>query len=76
MHERINIELSQAEALLLFEALTKLDEQRVLDSAVGEEERTAVWALEAVLEKSLPVFAPDYAALVAAAKREIKGNKA
>ena len=75
MRERIHIELSEAEALLVFEALSKLDEQKVLDSTITEEERTAFWALEAVLEKSLPVFAPDYLALVERAKREVRGEK-
>ena len=42
----------------------------------AEEERSAFWALEAVLEKSLPVFSPNYAVLVEAAKRELKGENA
>ena len=74
MSDRVHIELTRAEALLLFEALVKLDEQKILDSAVSEEERSACWALEAVLEKALPVFSPDYATLVEAAKRDIKGG--
>ena len=75
MSDDVHIKLSGAEALLVFEALTKLDEKKILDSAVSEEERTACWALEAVLEKSLPVFSPDYLALVEQAKREIKGEE-
>lgn len=72
----MHLKLTGAEALLVFEALAKLDEKRVLDSAVGEEERTACWALEAMLEKALPVFSPDYAALVEQAKPEIRGEGA
>ena len=74
MNDRVHIELTKAEALLVFEALVKLDEQKILDSAVCEEERSACWALEAVLEKALPVFSPDYSALVEKAKRDIKGE--
>ena len=76
MKERLQIELSKAEALLLFEGLAKLEEKKLLDAAVCEEERSAFWALEAVLEKSLPVFATDYLAQVEAAKRELKGENA
>lgn len=54
----------EAEALLVFEGLAKLEEKLILDTAITDEERSAFWALEAVLEKSLPVFAADYAALV------------
>ena len=75
MSDRVQIELTRAEALLVFEALVKLDEKKLLDSAVSEEERSACWALEAVLEKALPVFSPDYLALVQQAKSEIKGKK-
>jgi hypothetical protein len=64
MRNDVEIKLTGAEALLVFEALVKLDEKKVLDSAVSEEERTACWALEAILEKALPVFSPDYSALV------------
>lgn len=76
MSDRVQFELSNAEALLVFEALVKLDEKKLLDSAITEEERSACWALEAMLEKALPVFSPDYLALVEQAKREIKGSKA
>ena len=76
MKERLQIDLSKAEALLLFEGLAKLEEKKVLDSTICEEERTAFWALEAVLEKSLPVFAPDYLAQVEEAKRELKTKNA
>ncbi len=74
MSSDVQIQLTGAEALLVFEALVKLDEKKILDSAMSEEERSACWALEAVLEKALPVFSPDYQALVEQAKRDIKGE--
>lgn len=74
MSDIVHIELTKAEALLVFEALVKLDEQKVLDSAVCAEERSACWALEAILEKALPVFNPDYSALVEEAKRDLRGG--
>ena len=75
MSDDVHIKLTKAEALLVFEALVKLDESKVLDSAVSEEERSACWSLEALLEKALPVFSPDYSALVEQAKRDIKGDQ-
>ena len=74
MSDEVHIKLTGAEALLLFEALAKLEEKKLLDSAVSAEERSACWALEAILEKALPVFSPDYVALVEQAKREIRGD--
>ena len=74
MNKRVPIDLSESEALLLFEGLAKLEEKKVLDSVVSEEERSAFWALEALLEKSLPVFSADYTALVDGAEKEMKGD--
>lgn len=74
MSKRVPLEMSEAEALLLLEGLSKLEEKNVLDSIISEEERNAFWALEAVLEKKLPVFSPDYAELVEAARKELKGD--
>ena len=51
MSNDVHIKLTGAEALLVFEALIKLGEKKLLDSAVSEEERSACWALEALLEK-------------------------
>jgi hypothetical protein len=76
MSDEVHIKLTGAEALLVFEALVKLDEKKLLDSAVSEEERSACWALEALLEKALPVFSSDYLALVEQAKRDIRGEEA
>jgi hypothetical protein len=75
MNRDIDIKLTFEEALLVFETLVKLDEKKLLDSAVSEEERSACWALEAVLEKSLPVFSRDYSSLVEGAKKVIRGEQ-
>jgi hypothetical protein len=75
MSDQIQIKLSKAEALLVFEALAKIEEKKLLDVHVSEEERSACWALEAALEKELPVFAPNYAELIEQAKRTLKGEE-
>ncbi len=68
MNSDIQITLSQQEALLVFEALAKLDESAVLDS-LSEEERSALWGVEAVCEKNLDdVLNPAYGEILAAAK--------
>lgn len=72
MSDDVHIKLTGAEVLLVFETLVKLDEKKILNIAVCQEERSACWALEAILEKTLPVLSPEYLALVEQAKRDIK----
>lgn len=60
MSSPLNITLTQDEVLVLFEALAKLDEKAQLD-VLSEEERSAVWNLEALCEKSAEaIFDPKY----------------
>ena len=60
MSSPLNITLTQDEVLVLFEALAKLDEKSQLD-VLSEEERSAVWNLEAMCEKNVEaIFDPQY----------------
>jgi len=80
--EEVNIRLSKAACLVLFELLTTSDEQWRKSSpddtsaqpmkltASEHSERVALWWLEAALEKTLSEpFASNYADLVAESKR-------
>ncbi|MBX3738149.1 MAG: hypothetical protein KF715_15755 [Candidatus Didemnitutus sp.] len=71
MNQPVKIELTAAEALIAFEALAKLDEKRIHERELDSSERMALWAIQSVLEKNVPVFAPNYAQLVQSAKREL-----
>lgn len=70
--EEITFRLTQAEALVLFEWLAKMDET---GSAVANDaEQTVLWRIEAQLEKQLlSPLGPDYAQAVDAARREVLG---
>lgn len=68
MNSDIQITLSQQEALLVFEALAKLDESAVLDT-LSDEERSALWGVEAVCEKNLDdILNPAYEEIFEKAK--------
>lgn len=67
------LELSDDEALVLFECLARLAEGAALPLE-DEAERYVLWRLEAQLDKGLvEPFRADYAALVDAARRRVRG---
>lgn len=65
----VTIELSDAEALVLFEWLASHDELPFDDAA----EQSVLWSIEAQLEKTLiEPFRPEYRALVDAARAAVR----
>ncbi len=72
--ERVTLELSQAEALVLFEWLVRSDKDESLP-VEDDAERRVLWRLEAILEKTLvEPLAPDYAELLAAARGKVRSG--
>ena len=70
----ITIELTNDEALVLFEWLAGRAKQTELE---GEAERRVLWDLEASLERSLDeIFAPNYGELLEQARARIASNDA
>jgi hypothetical protein len=67
----VGIKLSPAQALVLFELLSRLDETRSIPIE-HPAEQTILWLLEAELEKQVPVFDPDYRQLVTQAREAIE----
>lgn len=66
------LELSDDEALVLFECLARLDEGAALPLE-DEAERYVLWRLEGQLEKALvEPFRPDYVALLEGARRRVR----
>lgn len=72
--EKINIQLSGAEALVLFEFLSRFKDNEKLDIMDQAEERV-LWDIHSSLEAKLVVtFKPDYLKLLKEAQEEIKNG--
>ena len=71
--ERVTIELSNAEALVLFEWLHRMEAGPGLDGVVEDPaEKVALWNLSALLEREMvEPFHDDYAKRVAAARSRL-----
>jgi len=70
--ERISIELSKKEALVLFEYLRRCDDQDKY-SFVDQAEERVLWTVEGALEKQLvEIFSPDYGKLLKEARDQVR----
>lgn len=70
----VTLSLSEDEALVLFEWLSRLNDGRDENSEITAEILTA-WSLQAQLEKTLTVpFSDEYDALLAQAKSQLKAS--
>lgn len=70
----VELRMSAAEALVLFEWLASANENGSL--AVDEAQRRVLWDLESQLEtKLVEPFLPEYAQLVDAAKKAVLGDR-
>lgn len=70
----VTLKLSEDEALVLFEWLTRVDDLHALSlTFVHEAEQKVVWTLEAALERKLAaLFAPNYKELVEQARARVR----
>ena len=72
--EKVIIELSKSEALVLFEFLARTSDDDSLTVA-DQAERRALWNLECLFEKALvEPFLPNYLELLEQAKKRLKGE--
>ena len=70
--DKITIELSNTEALVLFEFLHRFDDEDNYVFADQAEERV-LWNVECLLEKQLvEIFSPDYERLLAEAREQVR----
>jgi hypothetical protein len=70
--ETVNLSLSQAEALVLFEFLARFDQNRVLQIE-DESERVVLSNVLCMLEKQLSTpFDPHYSEFLAAARQTLR----
>jgi hypothetical protein len=69
---KIAIELSNKEALVLFEFLNRFDEEDAYPFADQAEQRV-LWVLEGMLEKQLvEILSPHYDKLLAEAREQVR----
>jgi hypothetical protein len=69
---KITVDLTNKEALVLFEFLRRFDDENSYTFADQAEERV-LWTLEGILEKQLvEIFSPDYKTLLLAAREEVR----
>lgn len=72
MGEPIRLELTEDEALVLFDFLLRFDDSETLTIQDQAEER-ALWNLHCVLQKQLvQIFNPEYKTLVEAARSRLR----
>jgi hypothetical protein len=70
--EKVTLELTPAQALILFEWLARLDETKALP-ADGSPEEKVMWILEGQLETKLAAsLLPNYRELLEDARRQVQ----
>ena len=70
--KNVTVELTQAEALVLFEWLVRSDNAELLQIQ-DDAEQQVLWKIEATLEKTLiEPLAPNYSELLEAARRKVR----
>lgn len=71
-HDVIHLQLTRAEALVIYEWLASHDEKLPIEDPA---EQTVLWRIEGQLEKSLTEpLQPSYEAAVAEARRAVRGD--
>jgi hypothetical protein len=70
---KISIELTNHEALVLFDFLARFGEENTRPLA-DQAEQQVLWKIEGILEKQLvEVISPDYDRLVTEAREQVRG---
>jgi hypothetical protein len=69
-NDNIQIQLTKAQALVLYEWLYRSDEAHLLPIEHPSEQKV-LWTLEGMLEKEIPVFSPDYLQLLEEARSHV-----
>lgn len=74
--ENINIELTKDEAIVLFEFLTRFNNQNNPDIFDDQAEQRVLWNFESLLEKKLTApFRPDYLDIVKKARDKVRDKE-
>ena len=76
MKDKIKIELSKDEAIVLFEFLSRFNENNHDDIFDDQAEQRVLWNIEGLLEKQLSEpFRPDYVDIVKRAREIVREKK-
>jgi hypothetical protein len=74
--DKINIELTKEEAIVLFEFLGRFNENDALDKFEDQAEQRVLWDIECILEKELSEpFHADYSEIVKKARERVRDEK-
>ena len=75
MGQPVQLELTEDEALVLFEFLARFDDSEIL-SLVDQAEERALWNLHSLLQRQLvEIFDPNYETMVEAARARLRDSK-
>jgi hypothetical protein len=76
MTDDINIQLSKEEAIVLFEFLSRLNDNNQDDIFKDQAEQRVLWNIEGTLEKKLvEPFRPDYVDILNRAREKVRDKK-
>ncbi|WP_435625799.1 hypothetical protein [Flagellimonas sp.] len=74
--EKVNIELTKEEAIVLFEFLGRFNENENLSRFEDQEEQRVLWDIECILEKELSEpFQTDYQEIVKKAREVVRDER-
>ena len=74
--QKVNIELTKEEAIVLFEFLGRFNENDELNRFEGQAEQRVLWDIECILEKELSEpFRADYKEIVKKARESVRDEK-
>ncbi len=74
--DKVNIELTKEEAIVLFEFLGRFNENDDLSRFEDQSEQRVLWDVECILEKELSEpFRADYQEIVKKAREKVRDDK-
>ena len=75
-NNKVNIELTKEEAIVLFEFLSRFNENDAFDKFEDQAEQRVLWNIECVLEKELSEpLRDDYKEIIEKAREKIRDEK-
>ncbi len=75
-NNKVNIELTKEEAIVLFEYLGRFNENDNLEKFEDQAEQRVLWDIECILEKELSEpFRADYQEIVKKAREAVRDEK-
>jgi len=73
---KVNIEITKDEALVLFEFLSRLNEKEQIDLFDDQAEQKVLWIIEGILQKELvEPLKPDYKEIIQQARDRIRDKE-